>query len=80
MKRRKTTKEKKIIKENFDDDEEHTGRKKRKLQSVKFGIRKDNSLANYVLINKSNSTKNSDLNREFIEEMMKKIRENTEKI
>ena len=80
MKRRKTTKEKKIIKENLDDDEEHQGRKKRKLQSVKFGIRKDNSLANYVLINKSNSTKNSDLNREFIADMMKKIRENTEKI
>ena len=78
----KETKEEKEIKENSDNDEDnHAVRKRKKKQSVKFGtLINDNVLANYSLLNKPLTQKNSDINSEFIAEMMKKIRENSEKI
>ena len=74
-------KKEKEIKDNSDDEEDKIpGRKRRKRLSAKFGgLINDSLLANYSNISPQ-SQKNDGLNLELIAEMMKKIRENTEKI
>ena len=78
----KNKKEEKESKDNSDEEEiKFPKRKRKKRQSTKFGeLINDNFIVNYSLNNSPQSQKNSELNLELIGEMMKKIRENTEKI
>ena len=78
----KNKKEEKESKDNSDEEEiKFPKRKRKKIQSTKFGeLINDNFIVNYSLNNSPQSQKNSELNLELIGEMMKKIRENTEKI
>ena len=77
----KNKKEQKTRDNQYDEEDKIPGSRRRKRLSVRFGaLINDNISANFPSNNSSQSQNNANLNLEFIAEMMKKIRENTEKI